>query len=203
MEQLNASSTAAHLHELFGAFKPSMEDQWQYEGKEHGEHQWTFTVDGQYYTTTAYPLQGDLKQIFMIEFRLERHPTAFGVVSKAGDSATAIKGAARVFELVAYCLSDLLKHEKVDGFFFTAKEPSRQKLYNVLASKLSQILGWPRRDDIGDWIKPIPEKAFLIVEPAFLKSVLQPAFNVDDKNIMHPKLTRRPDTFGALPVRMD
>jgi hypothetical protein len=203
LEQLHSVSTISPLNELFASFKPSEADEWQYDGKDRGEHQWTFTVDGKNYTTWAYPLQGELKSIFMIEFRLENAPGGFGIASKPGDSSTATKGVARVFELVAYCLSDLLRHETVNGFFFTAKEPSRQKLYNVLASKISQETGWIRRDDIGDWIKTTSEKAFLIVNPVFLKDILQPAFNINDKQIMQPKLTRQPDTFGSLPIRMD
>lgn len=203
MEQLNAAHDRDPLYELFVGFQPMPDNDWKYKGTDGGNHVWTFTVDGKHYTTRAWPFQGDMSTLFGIEFSLEAKNPVFHTTSTPGDSSTVTKGAASVFELVAYSLADLFKHATVNGLFFTADEPSRQKLYNVLAQKISKKLGWIRRDDIGEWINKKQGKEFLIVKPSFLKDVLEPAFDADDMTRFYPKPARQPDTFGALPIRMD
>ena len=59
-------------------------------------------------------------------------------------SITGVGEATKVFWSVARAVSMFIQHKSVALLRFSASEPSRQKLYNVLSKRLAETLGWKR-----------------------------------------------------------
>lgn len=183
------------LQELFSpAFKPAPADRWQ----QINNDEYTFFIGNNIYTVKFYNMPGIGKTIEQIEFGLSRPggvPMQWDL-AKTGSSA-------RVLELVAYTMRQhSMISPDLQGLFFTAKEPSRKKLYAVLANTLARETGWTVRPDLAAWMNPTKEQPFLIVDRKYAETVLEPAMNAGEPKPT-PEPVRQPDTFGALPVRFD
>ncbi len=58
-----------------------------------------------------------------------------------------------VFAAVSECLQTFIQSHKPSGLSFSAKEPSRQKLYRILVQKIATKMGWELHiEDEGDKI---------------------------------------------------
>jgi hypothetical protein len=183
------------LQELFSPdFEPSPEDRWHKVDENH----YDFYLDENRYRVSFTPVPGIGKTIEQIEFGLSRPggvPMQWDL-AKTGSSA-------RVLELVAYTMRQhSMISPDLQGLFFTAKEPSRKKLYAVLANTLARETGWTVRPDLAAWMNPTKEQPFLIVDRKYAETVLEPAMNAGEPKPT-PEPVRQPDTFGALPVRFD
>ena len=59
--------------------------------------------------------------------------------------------AIKIFSAVGECLRDFVRRMNPKAFAFSALEPSRKKLYDVLSQKIAQELGW--KVEMEDFIK--------------------------------------------------
>ena len=83
-----------------------------------------------------------------------------GETGITGKSTQGLTNVFEVFGIVANSAVDLVKEKKLNSIVFTAKEDSRIRLYNALASKFSKELGW----DIYNY--PLEgETAFIVYDP--------------------------------------
>ena len=81
-----------------------------------------------------------------------------GITGKMG-----IKDSIKVFSIVANSIIDLIKKDNLNSVTFTAKEPSRQKLYEAMVQKFQKELGWESYDlDFNT-----SERAFVVYDPKF------------------------------------
>ena len=183
------------LQELFSpSFEPIPEDSWHRVDENH----YGFWIDENRYRVAFTPVPGIGKTIEVVEFGLSRPggPPMQWDLAKTGSSA-------RVMELVAYTIRQHVNSNPgLQGLFFTAKEPSRQKLYRVLANTLARETGWTVRPDLANWMNPTREQPFLIVDKTYAETVLEPARG-DNETRPTPEPVRQPDTFGAIPFRFD
>jgi hypothetical protein len=124
-----------------------------------------FNIGKKKYFVTLNDFRGKASGIFRIEFRLEDHGSLHRWdITNSGDSSL-------VFELVAYSIRQALEDDDVHSICFTAKEPSRRKLYSVLAKKLANEIGWELRPDLAKWLNRNNEKPYLIVSHKFAEKV--------------------------------
>ena len=105
---------------------------------------------------------------------IDQRKNAFGVTG--GGSAP------QIFAAVGYILYQQAKKDPdIQGYIFTAKEPSRAKLYNALSSKLSQALHWVYDPDLGEILDDWADKAvFTIVSPAKYREVMAESCDPED-----------------------
>jgi hypothetical protein len=61
-----------------------------------------------------------------------------------------LKGALKVFSAVSSALQEFIKNYKPDIFYFTAKEPSRVKLYRMMSKKISKMPGYTFTGEFWD-----------------------------------------------------
>jgi len=82
-------------------------------------------------------------------------------------------GAPQIFAAVGAVLyQEAQKNSEIQGYLFTAKEPSRVKLYKVLSKKLSQQLHWVYDPQLGEVLRDwADEQVFAIVSPAKYRQV--------------------------------
>jgi hypothetical protein len=165
------------ITELFSRdFEPHPDNHWQPLGGGY-----RFFVGERQYEVNLKDMPSIGAPIQRVEFAMR---TENGLLSwditKTGNSGL-------VLELVAYSLRDEYNSTDVKGFFFTAKEPSRQKLYGVLARKLADTVGWDLRPDLAEWINYSKEKPYLIVEQDFAKR-LDKARREEDDAAKQPQL---------------
>jgi len=181
------------ITELFSRdFEPHPDNHWQ----SLGGGGYTFFVGERQYEVNLKDMPGIGAPIQRVEFAMR---TENGLLSwditKTGNSGL-------VLELVAYSLRHEYNSTDVKGFFFTAKELSRRKLYNVLAQKLAESVGWDLRPDLAEWINYSNEQPYLIVEQDFAKRLDKARHEKGDAAKQTP-LVRQPDTFGSIPFRFD
>jgi len=191
----DSESSHQNLQELFSpAYKPAPADRWQ----QINNDEYTFFIGNNIYTVKFYNMPGIGNTIQMVEFALTQ-PGGLPMqwdLSNTGNSA-------KVLELVAYTLRQkVISSPDLKGLFFTAKEPSRQKLYAVLANTIAKQTAWTVDQKLANWMNPTKEKPFLIVDKKYAEQVLDPAYD-GEKPKPTPEPVRQPDTFGAVPFRFD
>jgi len=185
------------INELFSpSFKPTQTENWRnvYDNASH--KQFSFDIDNNNYIVSLDAMPGIGHEILRVEFGLKKPGEIMQWdIAKTGSSA-------RVMELVAYSIRRALADGATKGLFFTAKEPSRQKLYTVLAKTIAANTGWVMREDLARWLNTSQEYPYLILSQSFADR-LERAKEEQGDVALQPALLRQPDTFGALPIRMD
>ena len=76
------------------------------------------------------------------------------------------KDSIKVFSIVANSIIDLIKKDNLNSVTFTAKEPSRQKLYEAMVQKFQKELGWESYDLDFNTPEGI-DAAFVVYDPKF------------------------------------
>ena len=77
-----------------------------------------------------------------------------------------MKDSIKVFSIVANSIIDLIKKDNLNSVTFTAKEPSRQKLYEAMIQKFQKELGWESYDLDFNTPEGV-EAAFVVYDPKF------------------------------------
>jgi hypothetical protein len=112
-------------------------DDWDWDFKGNTECQASFNIDHEFYEFLAYT-NGNEEQLWAVEFK-SLSGGRFGI--------TGAGNAIRVFATVVDILKDFLSRNqgKVGGLRFSAKEPSRKKLYLRMVKQL--IPSWKMREE--------------------------------------------------------
>ena len=76
------------------------------------------------------------------------------------------KDSIKVFSIVANSIIDLIKKDNLNSVTFTAKEPSRQKLYEAMVQKFQKELGWESYDLDFNTPEGV-DAAFVVYDPKF------------------------------------
>ena len=179
------STAHNELQEMFDpGFKPGQENHWDKDQNSHSTH-YQFVTGGKSYELTLSNLSGVGAAIQEVEFALidnETHAPRWDIVSRPDAQAAPVKTSSsnQLWELVAYGLRDAALDPSLQGFFFTAKEPSRRKLYNVLAQVIVKETGWQYRPDLAVRLTDTREKSYLVVNQKFA-SILK--YMLDDGDI--------------------
>lgn len=134
--------------ERYNTWKVSIDDQ-------------QYSVDVDYFDTVDEKFADDRLGIYYVYFGLETGGGVHFGITKTGKS----------FEIFAAVAAILYRFQKskpsVSGFYFSAEEPSRQKLYSALSNKMAQSLGWRNdRDLVAKYFgKNSSRSMFLITTP--------------------------------------
>lgn len=135
---------------------------------EQGDH-WleiNFQVEGHPYNMELMAQRqqrDDLSAIYDVVFISKKSADPIDIIG----AGNAFKVFSAVKQLLDYARSVQTK-VKISGFFFTAKEPSRQKLYTQLAPRLAQAYDWEYTGDPRKFpYKPNPkfEQGYLVYDP--------------------------------------
>ena len=110
-----------YLNELFDTQVP-IKIEWQ----ELSDLRYSFVIDGKKYEFDADNEKGSWEIVF----------TYRG--DKASTGITGTGNAAQVFSAVAKCIDMFLKKYKPNQFWFSAKEPSRKKLYDKFSKLITR-----------------------------------------------------------------
>jgi len=185
------------LLELFSKnFQPNPDNSFAFIDASPG-FQFKFIIGDNGYTVELSPMNGIGRAIQRVEFGLKtkNSPMAWDIAG-TGSSAT-------VFELVAYGLREIISnHSDIEGLFFTAKEPSRRKLYQRLIKLLAAEAGWESRPDLAEWLNHGKEQPYLAVsQPMAMR--LDKVKETDNPSVKHNPVNADDSGFGNLPVRMD
>ena len=121
------------------------------------DKQYSFTVK---HTGTAYVIyefKTDHGIVYEVEFHNTHNENEDYDVTFRNDRGIAISGegdAFAIFSTVQKIIIHAIKNMKLTGIVFKAylDEPSRRKLYNVMAKKLSNQLGWRLYTDSDNYI---------------------------------------------------
>lgn len=194
------------ITELFSpSFEPAEENNWRKIKNTPTVKSYSFDVGETHYELHLTELLGVGPSIRRVEFGLYTpgELPRWDILSREDGKAVKTAGGPLVLELSAYSIRRALEDGTIRGLFFTAKEPSRQKLYAVLASKMASETGWILQPDLAKWLnKGGKEHPYLIIDKQFADYIDKRREEEGDA-ARNPPLTRQPDTFGALPVRMD
>ncbi|CAB4123252.1 Cytidine and deoxycytidylate deaminase domain containing protein [uncultured Caudovirales phage] len=134
--------------ERYNTWKVSIDDQ-------------QYSVDVDYYNTVDEKFADGRLGIYYVYFGLETGGGVHFGITKTGKS----------FEIFAAVAAILYRFQKskpsVGGFYFSAEEPSRQKLYSALSNKMAQSLGWRNDRDLVAKVfgKNSSRSMFLITTP--------------------------------------
>ena len=122
-----------------------------------GDQKWRLQITGR---------RSDLPGIWFV---------GFNSLKTATYDITGEGSAPHVFAAVgAILLQQARKNPLIKGFVFTAKEPSRIKLYHVLSQKLSKALGWTYDRELGKYFPSTwspYEDLFFILSPEKYREV--------------------------------
>lgn len=184
--------SSSKLNEILRpSFTPNADNNWKVDDEGSSYADYDFTIGSNNYQVSTFRMDGGTK-VWRIEFSLKQGSMRTWDLTKTGN-------AAQVLSLVSYSLRQLVKTHDVKGIYFTAKEPSRKKLYAVLIKYLASELKWDLRPDLIDIFDAIHHEAgYLAIDPKYASEVIEPAIGRP-----RPMPERQPDTFGALNVRMD
>ena len=184
------------LQELFApTFEPALENHWvKYRDDE--DFRYLFQVSDREYVVKLVSTY-DNPELYEVTFSYKT-PGGRNLWDITGSG-----GSHQVFELVAYSIRDAVRTGLVHGLLFTAKEPSRRRLYSVLAANIAKLTGWKNRGDLAAWINTSNEQAYLIADTNLIKKLENARAESGQEHKPTPEPVRQPDTFGALPVRFD
>lgn len=87
--------------------------------------------------------------------------TESGRTGITGDGVEKRTNAFKVFGIVGNSVIDLIKKDNLNSITFTAKEESRQRLYQSLSNKFAEELGW----EIYDFVNDDGGLSFLVYDP--------------------------------------
>lgn len=142
-----------HLQEVFD-YKLDKQD-WQVVERYHNYCKYVFRVEGEPYEMEVMQMR-DRPQVWDVVFGHMREDNPIGI--------THTGSASKVFSAVAQLLSMAINYHNMKGIYFTAREPSRKKLYDALAKSFAQKMGWQLITDPS--LMPqqpgLKEKAYLI-----------------------------------------
>ena len=106
---------------------------------------WSVREQGSSYVTVDFDVDGQPYEMDIMSVR--EHPGIYDVVFGHRDSdqpigITGTGSASRVFAAVAQLIEWAITRMNIQGIYFTAAEPSRQKLYAALSRRFARKLGW-------------------------------------------------------------
>jgi hypothetical protein len=149
------------ITELFSPnYKPSEDNHWRLTANTRSDIFYRFDVKEKQYEVNLINMLGAVNnQIYRVEFGLIGN---YGLrswnIANTGHSQ-------QVFELVAYSLRHAVYTQDINGYYFTADEPSRQKLYSALARRMAAELEWDLRPDLGQWLDRTSAQCYLVIVP--------------------------------------
>lgn len=158
----------AQLEEAFD-WKLSNRD-WQVVGQGDNWLEINFQVEGHPYNMDVMAQRqqrDDLSAIYDVVFASRRSDDPIDIIG----AGNAFKVFSAVKQLLDYART-VQTIVKISGFFFTAKEPSRKKLYAQLAPRLAQAYGWEYTSDPRTFsykLNPKFEQGYLIYDPQVIK----------------------------------
>jgi hypothetical protein len=127
------TQSASNLDEAFDYTLPR--NKWEIIGSGDNYITFEFDIDENIYTLESLEIRSPQKGIYDVYFSHKEH----------GLDISGTGSAFKVFSAVHQLIRWVINHQKqygVKGLYFSAREPSRRKLYNKLAPLMAQQLGW-------------------------------------------------------------
>ena len=130
----------------------------------------------------------------------------FGLVGQY-NNRFGITGTGKSFEIFAAVASILQKFQKanpdtVKGYYFTANERSRKKLYVALSVRMAKILGWQNDPELAEYLSGRSNYAFFVADPKICEYMRKPINEMttidsaDSEKVVWCFMRANPPTLG-------